>query len=422
MGERIRSLSPSDSRIPVAVATLALAIGVLSEIGRVFVKGSNYAYATLNDAHYYAAMAARLWQSPLGFTQEIEILAGLDAVSEQFGNISSSDFGQTGYYWHEVNGLSHQPPYAYRVLEPTAVGLINDIGIPIGTAQFLLYLVGVVLLAVFSYVLVAGKTHGLMAPVFVSLGASVAALATTSPGYPDMLFIGLLTASIYFASNQMFFPFMIAAGLTSLTRETGLLLVPIWIAYLWANRNFSVLRSFPAFVPIVIVIMLRYLVEVPESSIDFNELKDFVNWRFSPYILFGVYSIITIGLISPRIARSLTTRKQNRVAIAETIIWVIGALAAFAGMLLATNTSRMALLSMPLFFAASGWIGLRSYWWLSSVITATLGYTIADTLANRSDAPFNQDPWKITAALVISVQVTATVRELFINRKSRVKA
>jgi hypothetical protein len=86
-------------------------------------------------------------------------------------------------------------------------------------------------------------------------------------------------------------------------------------------------------------------------------------------------------------------------------------------MLIATNTTRFALLSLPLFFAASGWLGTRSDWWLVSVIAATVGYATADTLANRADPPFGQTPWMYVALLVISLQLIALLRDRQIGIK-----
>jgi len=395
----------------LVITTLAAFAGLASELGRVLLKGSNYAYLTLHDWHYYAAMSIRLWETPLAFSQEVAALKQDSSASGFFTGLVNNDFGPTGYYWSVENGLSHQLPYAYRALAPSITGLLNSLGLSITIANLIIYLVGIILLANFAYLLIGRDFTISRKPAIVASGACIAALATLSPGYPDMLYLGLATAAVWAASKQKIWLFIVFALLATLARETGIFLVLVWIAYLWAARSVTLTRILPALVPLLALMGIRLLVKVPNSSIDLEGMLDFVSWRFSPYIIFGVYSIITIGLISPRIMRIAALRAEGRVAAVETFLWFVGVFVAFGGMLLATNTSRLALLSLPLFLAGSGWIGAKSQWWLGATLASALGYTIADTLANRSDAFFGQEPWKYAAILVISLQLVALLSD-----------
>ena len=53
------------------VGGLALLAGIASEVGRLVLKGQNYAFAYFNDVHFYTAMATGLWQAPMDVRTEI---------------------------------------------------------------------------------------------------------------------------------------------------------------------------------------------------------------------------------------------------------------------------------------------------------------------------------------------------------------
>jgi hypothetical protein len=411
--DRNRNLATdySPSKNILLISLVALLAGILSEIGRVTLKGSDYAYSTVNDIHYYTAMAFRLWLPANNVENELKTLTDTPDVNGFFDKLTPKDVGQTGFYWHAENGFAHQPPFAYRVLTPTLTGWLDAVGLGLNLAQLILYLIGVLLLAVFSYNLVGRSFKFKLAPILVSSGATFAALATVSPGYPDMTYLGLATAAVWAASRHLVLVFSGMALLTSLTRETGILLFLVWIAYAWSAKKLTVINCLPALVPLFGYVAVRLLVQVPEPDIKYRELFDFVAGRISPALIYGVFSIIAIGFITPRISRLFLLGVDKKLAVAESIIWIVGAFAALVSMLLATNTTRFALLSLPLFFAASGWLGTRSSWWLVSVIAATVGYATADILANRADPPFGQTPWMYVAFLVISLQIIALFRD-----------
>lgn len=393
------------------ISSVALLAGILSEIGRVALKGTDYAYSTFNDIHYYTAMAFRLWMPANNVSEELELLAKTQDIDGFFTGYTPADIGQMGFYWNAENGFSHQPPFAFRALTPTVTGWLESAGFGFSIAQLFLYLIGVILLALFSYNLVGRSFKLALPPALVSGGACIAALATVSPGYPDMTYLGLATAAVWAASRQHIWIFSGLALLTSMTRETGILLSLVWIAYVWANKRFTPIKLIPALVPLLGYVAIRFLVQVPEPSINYAELLDFASGRFSPPLIYGFFSIIVIGFITPRISRLFMLGVDQRLAVAESAIWIIGALAALVSMLLATNTTRLALLSLPLFFAVSGWIGARSRWWLLSIVGATVGYAIADLLANRADPPFGQTPWMYAALFVVSLQLIALLSD-----------
>ena len=389
------------------VTALALLASVASEIGRLILKGQDYAYSYFNDIHYYTAMATRLWQTPLDVRTEIAKLDFLIAPAD-FSNHYSSDSLTAGYL-HAENGLSHQPPYVYRVFGPTIAGLLHEAGMPLNIAFLLVYSLGAVLLAVFAYGLISRDWRPSVAAAVVAGGATIAALATSSPGYPDMSFLGFAMVAVWAASRHRPWLFAVMGFLAVTSRETGIVLVVPWVAYAWAQRSSWRRMTLPLVGPAVAFIAARLVVEVPNPSIDYMRLLSSLGTVGTLSI--GLCALVTIGLITPRIARAFYPDGQPRLAAAEIVIWFAGTGIALLGMLLATNTTRMALLGLALFVAPSGWLAARSHWWLAASAFATVGYATADTLANRADARFGNWPWVATAVVVVLAQAVALRRD-----------
>ena len=279
----------------------------------------------------------------------------------------------------------------------------------LNAAFLLVYLVGVVLLAVFAYGLVARDWRPRAAATVVASGATIAALATTSPGNPDMSFLGFAMVAVWAASRDRPWLFAVIGFLTVTSRETGIVLIVAWVAYAWAQRSSWWRVTLPLLGPAMAFIAVRLAVEVPDPSIDYLRLLSHLGTveRLS----IGICAVLTIGLITPRIARAFNHDGQPRLAAAEIVIWFAGAGMALFGMLLPTNTTRMALLGLALFVAPSGWLEARSRWWLAASTFATVGYAVADTLANRAEARFGSWPWVATAVVVVVAQAVALLRD-----------
>jgi hypothetical protein len=205
---------------------------------------------------------------------------------------------------------------------------LDSVGLGLNLSQLVLYLIGVLLLAIFSYNLVGRSFRLELAPALVSVGATFVALATVSPCYPDMTYLGLATAAVWAASRNLVLLFIGLSLLTSLTCETGILLFLVWIAYAWSAKKFTVIYYLPALVPLFAYVAVRFLVQVPESDLKYQELFDFASGRFSPPLVYGIFSIITIGFITPRISRLFVLGVDKKLAIAESIIWIVGAFSA----------------------------------------------------------------------------------------------
>jgi hypothetical protein len=391
----------------VVVPTLVLAsvgAGLLSELGRIVIKGADYGSRDWQDYHYYTGMAQRLWQAPMDLHDEIALLGLRFDPITLVRTYTPGSFHSL--YVHAVDGVSHQPPFAYRVVQPTAAGLLHGVGISLDLAFLLLYLLGIALVAVFAFGLMSPRWQVSARAVVVTAGVTVATLATSRPVIPDALFLGLAMLAVWAAARHRPWLFAVAACAAMGTRETALVLPVAWVAYAWSRwRGRWPALVLPALAPLVVLLGIHLVVDVPDSSVDVAGILDRLVSPRNAGIALG--ALLTIGLMSPLMARF--TRPSSRVSLsrAELLVWLTGAAATAVMASLATNTARMALLVMPMFVAPSGWQGARSRLWLLAAGAATFGYAAADTLAARDPAPFGQYPWLVTAVVVVALQVAA---------------
>ena len=387
---------------------VALVAGLASEVARTLIKGRDYAFSYLNDIHWYSAMAVRLWDEPISVVDELD-LVGLSVASVEIQRAFAPET-LTSAYLHLENGLAHQPPYAYRVFVPATAGLLANLGFPLYWAFCIIYLLGVALLALFSYRLVARAWNPSLAASTVMASVLVAALATTSPGYPDMSFLGFAAVAVWGASRRSIWIFCLTAILATASRETGIALAGVWLAYSWAHGTSWARQWIPPLVPITTLLSIRLLTQVPNSHVDYGRL---VGSLATPgNLTVGLCALITISLVSPLILRLTRLDKVRRLAYAEGAICLVGAGVALVGMVLATNTSRMALLAVPFLIAPLGWFQARTRLWLVLAATSGVGYAVADTLANRANAPFGSWPWVATALLVAMLGGESLRREM----------
>jgi hypothetical protein len=402
--------SVSDVRPRIVVATLvmaSLAAGVLSELGRIVLKGADYASIGWFDYHYYMGMAQRLWQAPLPLVDEVQRL-GMQVDPAFLARFYSTSLNSL--FMHAENGVSHQPPYAYRVLQPTVAGLLGDAGLPLYAGYFLLYLVGISLLAVFAFGMLSSGWRWSGRAAIVTSGLVVAVLATSRPVIPDALFIGLAMLALWAAARSRPVLFAVAACLAMATRETAVLLPLVWLAYTWsARRGRLPALLLPAVAPLLVFVVIRLVVQVPDPSVDYVGIARLL---VDPHHVFlAVSSLLTIGLVSPLAVRHLDSACRPLLSRVELVVWVVAVAYAAATMAMVTTVPRMALLVLPLLVAPSGWLGARSRLWVLAAVVATFGYAAADTLAARDPAPLGQYPWLVTAVLVVALQAGALVSD-----------
>lgn len=407
----MHTLHPGSSRvaIPGAVGAVAALIALISELGRLLIKGTGYPFESFNDIHFYFAMGQNLWGDPLPILKEISSLGLVVAPSELH-----DFYGGENAFWathiHGENGLSHQPPWAYRILVPTTISLLNVFGLDWRSGALLVFVISAAMLATSSYLLIQMFAENWVWSALVSIGIVLAAVAATSPGYPDMSFLALGMLSVFFAYRQMAWSFAATGFAAGLVRETALLLVASWIALAWSNGRLTRKTSLAVMGPLCGVILARLLVEVPNPDVDYGSmLQPSDAWPLT--IVLSLLPLASLGLVSPRVIYSIALNSESKLRTAEVALWVVGVAFVFGSSLMNLATTRMVLLSLPLLLAPGGWQLARSRLWAVAALAATLGYAVGETLTFRADPLFGQAPWIISLGVVVSMQILALKRD-----------
>lgn len=390
--------------------------GLASEVGRLLIKGENYAYSYFNDIYFYTAMVFNLWGEPVSVEEE---------VAERGFSLSDEEwlafYGGRDEFWathvHAENGLSHQSPWTYRILVPTLTAGFRLAGTSLEISYLIIYVASAVLLTVASFLLLRQFVLRQWWAAAVSLGVLTAALATTSPGYPDMTFLGLGVLTVLYAYRQQGLRFAAAGFAAGLTRETALLLVVSWVAVTWARGHLAWKTATYALGPLLGVLIPHLLVEVPNSSVDYlGMVADPSTWTLA--VFWALMAFALIAFISPVVFRWRTQPRLDRMDWVEIGLVLVAWLFVLASTLLSLASSRMALLAIPLALAPASWRSLRSGSWVVASLAATVGFAVGDTLAFRSGAPFGMYPWLVVVAVALGMKF----RALSVERSSHEQA
>ena len=382
------------------------AVGALaSEAGRLFLKGQDYAYSSFNDLYFYTAMVFNLWGEPISVGQEVAE-RGFSVTNEEwlvfYGG--RSDFWAT--HVHPENGLSHQPPWAYRIVVPSLAAGFRLLGIPLDVAYLIIYVASAVLLAVSVFRLLRPFVPKEWWAAAVALGVLTAALAATSPGYPDMTFLGLASLAVLYAYRQQGLRFALAGLAAGLTRETAVLLAASWLMVTWARGNLAWKSTIYAIGPLAGVLAPRFLVEVPNSTVDYlGMIASPSTW--TQVIFWSVMAFALVAFTSPVLFRWQVRPNLERVDRVEAALVLVAGLFVLAAALLSLASSRMALLVLPLLLAPTSWRSLRSHYWVVASLVATIGYAVGDTLASRGNPPLGPFPWLGLALLAVGLKIVA---------------
>lgn len=389
---------------------LLATVGALgSEVGRLVFKGQEYAYGSFNDIHFYTAMVFNLWGEPISVGQELADL-GFVLTADEWRSFYGGEDSFWSTHVHSENGLSHQAPWAYRVFVPTAAAALRFIGIPLEVAFLVIFVASAVLLALSTFKLLGPYVREVWWAALVALGVVTAALAFTSPGYPDMTFLGFAMLAVLFAYRQKGLSFALAGFAAGLTRETAVLLVLSWLILTWSSGKLNWKSAIYAFGPMIGVLVARFLVPVPNASTDYlGMLRDVSQWPET--LAWSLVVVAVVGLISPLVLGRNQPASGKRVVPAEFTLWVLGAVFVLGSGLLNLASSRMALLALPLLMAPVAWSRARSHLWLAAALAATLGYAFADTLAFRADPVFGPWPWVAVGISVVALQLLAVRRD-----------
>lgn len=398
-------------------------MGVASELYRIETKGLDYSLKTWNDAYYYRAMVTDLWKPPSPIGEYYENSQLSDEVRLELSRYYSASSIHS-YYLHGENGPARQPPYAYRILLPTIVGSITRVGISIDGAFMIMYCVGLGLLAVFSYLTIRANnisSGNCDYPHVSSVGHTfpialvLAVAATTNPNLPDALFLGLSMLAVWAASGRRPLAFVIAASLAVLTRETGVILALYWLILAWKQqetrerrpnwrRKARVTALLPAFIPPIVFLLARSIVGIPKNEVNFMMLIETIT-SGDTFIVAAAGSLVLVCLFAPALVGlgTYTTRK-------DALVLACAVSYALLTMLIATNTSRMALLVAPVIIGTSTWRVAHSRLWILGMTSAPIAYFTCEQASNRLPQEFGSWLWLLATGCVLLLQVIAARR------------
>ena len=411
-GWGMRLSASSQAWQTLLAVTLGAGVGVVAELARVVLKGAHYQLSSFGDAFFYRAMALNFGQQPMSVTQELASI-GETAKTEEL----SSFYGGSGFWSthvHAENGLSHQLPWALRGLPSAVVHTLTRLGIDIDVGFLIVYVCALIL---FTGVLFTYLSITVARPVTswtLTITALIAVVAFTSSGYPDVPYLGFAMWAVLAAYRRNTWGFAIASVLAVLCRETGLLLIFVWVAYCWPDRSWK--RSLAILAPVGATLVLRAMVPVPNSSVDYLAMIRMSAGGVWPYLL-ATTAILSVGLVSPLPMRSTLRRKEGRQWRSELVVWSVAIFWVYGGVALGLAFSRMLLLVLPLLFAPQGWIGTRSKLWLTSAGVALVGYAVADTLAFRANPVLGQWPWLMVAVVVVGLQLLACRHDFWAKKE-----
>lgn len=363
----------------------------------------------MNDAFFYRAMALRLYREPIELSQEWAM------VSQGILPLETAEtFFETGFhsnYLHIENGLSHQPPYVYRILAPTVIGFAHRLGIPILASEAALYLVGLLLLSVFSFLIFSGarKTKASLLPAAASLALSFSAVSVTSSVYPDMLYLGLATTAAWAILNGKAVSFATVAALATMTRETGILLGFAWLvaSFLEPDR-LNPKRVAVALAPIAGFAVARWIPSVPNTEIDLWPMVQTL--ATDQALAYGLVSLVLINLASPAIASIWTTHERFcRERVLDSLLLVGTSFYVLTSMLVAVNQTRMAFLVLPILLSSQAWQHV-SVAWAPVTIAVGVSFGLAETLSGRAEPLVGQWSWLVALVITAIIAISQTHR------------
>ena len=327
----------------VFLAVAALSGGLLVEGARDHQGHPELSF--INDPYFYRAMALSLWTDGADLQSEAAQFAP-DIPADEVTRTHEAEPWR--YFLHAENGLSHQPPYCYRILVPTVVGWLHELAIPVPTGFLLCYLLGLVLVALAMYALSTPDGRWSLPGLVISLTATAVAAIVILADYVDALYLGLAAVALVAARSDRPWLFITAASLATLARETGIFLAALWILFSMA-RGASWPRLSLGLVPVAAAAVPHLLVHVPNPNTD---LASMASYLVTPERM--LTRVAVIGLL----VLAVWPRKQYPGFLRAWPVWLIPVVGAFAAVIMAITAlseARTVLLLLPLLIAAGDW-------------------------------------------------------------------
>jgi hypothetical protein len=198
----------------------------------------------------------------------------------------------------EENGLSHSPPYAYRILLPILVFFLGFLGITNETGFFLISALATGVTGVCTFLLLKKSQLSNWSILLYILAFTFGALsAIPNPIYTDYLVLCLLLLIIYYELNGNYRLALGISALAVLTRETSLFLwfaIVIGLPGLGRKRITKHNMAYLFLAPLGFLIT-RIIVHIPKSSYP---LMDLARQRMNTGVIYSILIFIFLALAS----------------------------------------------------------------------------------------------------------------------------
>jgi len=333
--------------ILLLVFGLVCTISVAANFGRVAQKGSNYELAEYQDGIYYFAMSKNLFSKPTSLSDELSEFPELNSAS----SAAEKYFRDNSDQWHLENGLSHSPPYAYRILQPVIVMLLGEVGIKPKLGFLLVSSFGLGLMGVFLHLLLIRSRISAWLSILMIMCFSATTLnLIPNPTLTDCLFLGLSVVCIYLQKNGRLNLAFLVSSIAVLNRETSLI---IWLylvifVILKNKKNFRFTKSqiiFISIAPLTFAIP-RLTIIIPNKDYP---ITDIVDGLLKPEIM-----ALSLGLLFALITCSplpflILTRQLNKVTMEDYLLFTLGIACFLISCSLGANTERFLLTCWPMF-------------------------------------------------------------------------
>jgi hypothetical protein len=322
-------------------------VSLAAHFGRTEHKGLNYELNEYQDGIYYFAMSKNLFRDPIPLKDEIAEFPELNLAADA----TLEHFLQNQKQWHLENGISHSPPYVYRILQPVIVMSLGHFGISNQFGFLLVSSFGLGLLGIFLYLLLVNSRVSAKFAIFYSacfLFAAVNLIQT--PIYTDYLFLGLILSCIYFQKKGYYRTAFLISGIAVLNRETSLVIWVYLVTFLLINKknNFRFLKSYLVYVPLapLAFILPRILIPVANRVYPITDLIVGF-WKSSLWIPFSVLVFyIFICSLLPYIFLKRNTKKISK---EDLVLFLLGMLGFLVSCSLGGNWERFLLTFWPMF-------------------------------------------------------------------------
>jgi hypothetical protein len=258
-----------------------------------------------------------------------------------------------------ARGIAYEPPFCYRILTPTLVGLLMDLGVDLHLSFYVLthaFLVSF-LFALYLFLTTFGLEDRYCVLGLILVGLMQGAVRWYSYQYwmTDPLALLLICVGLLLIRLERLGALFALSIVAVTARETYLLVFPYLFFFSWRRSGFSLAieRTLAiAIAPVAMLLLIRASAPALPGPGFFRLVTSLAKWRWERLLDNQLY-ICTIGsfgvllpllLLYPRRMLDYWTRYPEEIA-------VIGVV--YASLLLANNTDRLLAYAVPVILPAA---------------------------------------------------------------------